>query len=443
MRTTTTCLVALAALAGCSKSGSLVFVTVDAAAPIADAARMHVALAAGGQSHTSDVTLTPATFPPAHSFAVDVSPGVTGSMSVQVTVFDSSGANVGEAAGSVAIAGGGRADLSLTLGGTGGGDDMALADLSGPDLAGTPPADLAWHQLTWTAQSITLNQFTAMWASDASHIFVCGDSSISCYVSSGDDMWTQKAANPFYRPGGMWGTSPTVLFFVGNQGDIRGWDAANNTWTQSAGSVSAGAVLTGIWGSSINDVYVSSSGNQSGSGEAIYHNTTGNLVGGTWTNPINIASGALNGISGTTGPVYAVGNNGRIFHSSDGSTWNTLTTGVPAVNLYGVFVLDAQHVYVVGDAGTILFSNGNGMFTQQTIASTYAMFVFRAVWAADADNVFAVGDKGAVLHGDHSGTWTAETSGLEVQSISINTVFGTSATNVYVAGDGGWVSHGK
>jgi len=193
----------------------------------------------------------------------------------------------------------------------------------------------------------------------------------------------------------------------------------------------------------INDVYVSSSGNQSGSGEAIYHNTTGNLVGGTWTNPINIASGALNGISGTTGHVYAVGNNGRIFHSSDGSTWNTLTTGVPAVNLYGVFVLDAQHVYVVGDAGTILFSNGNGMFTQQTIASTYAMFVFRAVWAADADNVFAVGDKGAVLHGDHSGTWTAETSGLEVQSISINTVFGTSATNVYVAGDGGWVSHGK
>jgi len=73
MRTTTTCLVALAALAGCSKSGSLVFVTVDSAAPIADAARMHVALAAGGQSHTSDVTLTPATFPPAHSFAVDVS----------------------------------------------------------------------------------------------------------------------------------------------------------------------------------------------------------------------------------------------------------------------------------------------------------------------------------------------------------------------------------
>jgi hypothetical protein len=336
---------------------------------------------------------------------------------------------------------GGRADLSLTLGGTGGGD-LGLADLSSADLTGTPPADLAWHQLTWTPKQLSA-QLTALWASDATHIWVCGDSSANCFFSPGDDMWTQKSANPFYRPGGMWGVSSTVLFFVGNNGDIRSWDAANNTWTQSTGTVSTGAILTGIWGTSINDVYISSSGNQTGPGEAIYHNTTGNLISGTWSNPINVASGGLNGVSGTTGHTYMVGNTGRIWHSSDGTNWNTLTTGVPMVNLNGVFVLDAQHVYVVGDAGTILFSNGNGMFTKQTIDSTYAMFVFRSVWAADANNVFAVGDKGAVLHGDASGTWKAETSGLEVQNVNINVIYGTSATNLYVAGDSGWVSHGK
>jgi len=436
-------LVVLALVAGCSKSGSLVFVTVDAAAPIADAARMHVALAAGGTSRSSDLTLTPSTFPPPHSFAVDLSPGVTGSLGVQVTVFDSSGADVGESAGSVDIAAGARADLSLTLGAFGAGD-LGAADLAVADLAGTTPADLAWHALTWTPKQIGAAQMTAMWASDATHGWVCGDSSANCFFSAGDDVWPQKSANPFYRPGGMWGTSSTVLFFVGNNGDIRGWDNANNTWIQSAANVSSGATLTGIWGTSINDVYVTASANSGAAGEFIYHNVSGNLTAGTgWSNPLAIASGGLNGVSGTTGHTYAVGNGGRIFHSSDGSVWNPLTTGVPAVDLHGVFVLDATHVYVVGDAGTILFSSGNGMFIKQTIAATYATFAFRAIWAADADNVFAVGDKGAVLHGDSAGTWIAETSGLEVQTANINTVFGTSATNVYVAGDSGWVSHGK
>ncbi len=434
--------IALVCFAGCSKSGSLVFVTVDSVAPIADAARMHVTLA-DGQTHTSDLTLSPATFPPAHSFAVDVAAGVGGSMSVQVDVFDSAGTEVGSAAGSVPLVAGGRADLALTLG-AGGGQDLSAAggDMLGADLAGTAPPDLAWRTLAWTPKQISSAQMLALWASDATHIWVCGNSTANCFFSAGDDNWPQKSANPFYTPGGIWGTSATVLFFVGNNGDIRSWDNAAMTWTQSTSTVSTGMYLTAIWGSSINDVYVTANGGTGGPGEFIYHNTTGNLASG-WTNPLAIGSGGLNGVSGTAGHTYAVGDGGRIFHSSDGSTWNALTTGVPSVNLHGVFVLDAQHVYVVGDSGTILFSAGNGMFTKQTIAATYATFAFRAVWAADADNVFAVGDTGAVLHGDAAGTWTAETSGLEVQTVNINAVWGTSATDVYVAADGGWVSHGK
>ena len=282
----------------------------------------------------------------------------------------------------------------------------------------------------------------ALWASDAAHIWVCGKSSANCFFSAGDDNWPQKSANPFYTPGGIWGTSATVLFFVGSNGDIRSWDNTAMTWTQSTSTIASLTVLTSIWGSAINDVYVTGNANNGAPGEYIYHNTTGNLTQG-WTNPHGVLSGGLNGVSGTSGHTYAVGNGGRILHSSDGNTWNALTTGVPAVNLHGVFVVDSQHVYVVGDSGTILFSPGDGSFTKQALDPVYATFAFRAVWAAGANDVFAVGDKGAVLHGDGAGHWTAETSGLEVQAVNINAVWGTSATNVYVASDAGWISHGK
>ena len=53
------------------------------------------------------------------------------------------------------------------------------------------------------------------------------DSFVALDVNSGTLRWWYQTVHH-----DLWDydlTSPTVLFFVGNQGDIRGWDAANNT----------------------------------------------------------------------------------------------------------------------------------------------------------------------------------------------------------------------
>lgn len=130
---------------GCTDKGSLVYVTVDASYAIADAARLHVTLGAGGRSMAADVALTPATFPPSHSFAVDVGASTRGTLSVDAQLLDSSGALVDQTAGAVPITAGGRADLALTfMGAAPAGDDLAAppgSDLAvGPDLATCAPS---------------------------------------------------------------------------------------------------------------------------------------------------------------------------------------------------------------------------------------------------------------------------------------------------------------
>ncbi|HEX4459126.1 MAG TPA: hypothetical protein VIA18_14210 [Polyangia bacterium] len=444
---------------GCSKSGSLVFVTVDAAAPIAGATRLHVALVDGNTNRASDLELSPASFPPAHSFAVDVAAGLAGTITVSVEAFDASSHSLGSASGAVAISAGHRVDLSLTLGGAppdGGVADLTggAADLTGAppaDLFGTSPPDMTYKSLTWVPKQLTnagTNQ--VIWGSDASHIWIGGEDTATNQYSTGNDVWVQVSSNPFFQASGIWGTDSSHVYLVDTFGDIRAWDATTAMWAVTGATGGPTTVdsnvepsLTGIWGASLNDVFVCGLSNSANATEYIYQNKTGNLSSG-WVSVHSVLGGALSGISGTTGHVYAVGAAGRILQSGDdGVTWNTLTAPTPVVDLLGVFVLDSTHIYAVGKSGTILFSTGNAIFTKQPIPSNYAASTIYAVWAADPDNVFAVGSNGLVLHGDSLGNWVAQTSGLEVENADIFSVWGSSAHNVYVAAASQWVSHGQ
>lgn len=434
-----TLLVLLLGLTGCSKSGSLVFVTVDAAAPLASASRLHVTLV-DGTTRTTDVPLSPVGFPPAHSFAVDVGAGVGGTMQVTVDAFDAAGNSLGTAGGSVAIVAGKRVDLALTLGGSSPADmAMTAPDGSAPgDMTG-PPADMTYRALTWVPKQLG-SQFLALWAADASHIWLGAEDTASNYYSTGNDVWTQVSANPFFQAGGIWGTDATHVYLVDGNGNIRNWIAGSSLWNMTTSSIGTSQqALTGIWGTSLNDIYVVGNGSTTTPTQLIFHNATGNVTSG-WTTVRSVAGAGLNAVSGTTGQIYTVGTTGLILQSSDGVTWTQQPSGTTE-ELLGVFVLDAQHIYVVGNA-TLLFSSGNGVFTQQTLPQAYSFITLRGVWAADPDNVFVVGDKGAILHGDSTGAWVVQTSGLEGQMVNINAVWGVSAHDVYAAADG-WVVHGQ
>jgi hypothetical protein len=296
---------------------------------------------------------------------------------------------------------------------------------------------------------VGITDFKMIWGSDANHIWAHTAQVVVGYYSTGNDQWKRTTGSPSFVSGGLWGADASNVFLTSVMDDIRAWDPTTNDWSTTAiykidPGVTYPPEIDGIWASSLNDIYLCGHDDTSPPTEYIFHNTTGSIASG-WTPVFSQTNTSLvintkNAIGGTVGQVYVVGPKGEIMHSSNGTVWNGLNSNVTA-NLLAVFVLDAQHVYIVGDGGTILFSAGDGMFTKQKIPAAFANARFTGIWAADPDNVFAAG--GYLLHGDSTGTWVQQTTGLEVNGVSISAVWGSSARNVYVVGSGAWIAHGK
>jgi hypothetical protein len=122
------------------------------------------------------------------------------------------------------------------------------------------------------------------------------------------------------------------------------------------------------------------------------------------------------------------------------STWVAETSPTTA-NLRGVFGVDANHVWAVGDDGTILFRN-NGVWTRETLQGTSGPL--NAVWAADVDRVWAVGrddqspPSGVIFRRDPDGTWRREDAGAVGD---LHGVHGSSPDDVWAVGLGLTVMH--
>jgi len=84
--------------------------------------------------------------------------------------------------------------------------------------------------------------------------------------------------------------------------------------------------------------------------------------GGTWSNPVPVvANKELNGIAYGNNTFVAVGQDGTILTSADGTTWAIQTSGTMN-SLYGITFANVNGglFVAVGDAGTILTSTDNG-----------------------------------------------------------------------------------
>jgi hypothetical protein len=124
-------------------------------------------------------------------------------------------------------------------------------------------------------------------------------------------------------------------------------------------------------------------------------------AGDGWT---VIAAGTANlyAISGTSDTnVIAVGDQGTIAHW-DGTKVNFEDAGTKAT-LRGVFVLDADHAFAVGDAGLVLERKAGAW---KTVAAGVTLQTLNAVWA-DATRVVAAGTAGTVVLGTITGTGAA------------------------------------
>ncbi len=184
----------------------------------------------------------------------------------------------------------------------------------------------------------------------------------------------------------------------------------------------AGNMLYCVWGRDANDIFAV------GSAGAIKHSSNG-------TDWVNMQSGVEFDLLGVWGPastqeVYAVGYKGTILRYFN-NAWSSVNTGTTE-DLYAVWGSSANDIFAVGKNGTILHYDGsswNQMSNPDTMKKTLS-----SVWGTGPDNVWAVGDWGKMLHYDGT-SWT------EIPRITeymLMKVWGSDANNVYAVG-GSWV----
>lgn len=217
----------------------------------------------------------------------------------------------------------------------------------------------------------------------------------------------------------------------------------NGTTASIAYSTDAGTtwneVTTGFTGGVLEDCYLYSRQNiwVVGAGGYIYNSTDG---GATWTiqEDGDITSNTLNKIHGYDDQIiYAVGDGGALLKTIDGGkTWFNVTSPT-AGNLYAVFAVEREVVFIGGAGGLWYSVDGGTNFTQVTGVNTPVI-----------DITFCGCNFGFMVTGgptfyrtiDGGYTWTTETTGAVA---NLYAAFCCSVNEVFAVGDNGQVKFGN
>ena len=277
-------------------------------------------------------------------------------------------------------------------------------------LCWTAAAQANWSAMT-NSSTATLR---GVWGSSGTNVFAVGENatilkydgtSWSSLLSGGADL------------NGVWGSSATNVFAGGGgNSTILKYDGSN--WS---GDFIGGNYINGLWGSSATDVFaVSADG-------SILHND-----GSTWSLQDASIPVAINGIWGSSATdVYAAGAQNATGRHYDGSTWSVISPEPP--ELFDVWGSSATNIFTVGDNATIRHYNGSswGAMARDTTAH------LNGVWGSSASDVFAVGANATILHYDGS-SWSAMASDA---TASLLDVWGSACTDVFAVGEGGEILH--
>lgn len=233
---------------------------------------------------------------------------------------------------------------------TGQSDLKSIAGASGTDIWTAGTTDVYhWNGTTWTGQPPANFSVTGMWAAGPNDFFSSGfKSTIGRYTGGPQWVYTEDILNPVtVTLNGIWGANNTDVFAVGNAGTVL--HSQGGTWMTQ--TTPATHTLLAVGGSSSSNVYAV--GRTGAQAPIVFHydgswqDQTANLPPDL-VSPIN-----LRGVWGTTGHVFAVGDSGKIVHSTnDGASWTTMATAATAA-LSGVSG-SGKAVFAVGATGTVL-----------------------------------------------------------------------------------------
>ena len=226
-----------------------------------------------------------------------------------------------------------------------------------------------------------------------------------------DDIWQWQ--NPLFNLRGVWGSSSSDVFAVGDYGYILHYNST--AWSAMTSGTSQN--LNGVWGSSASDVFAVG--------------TTGTIVhynGSAWSAMTSSRTQGRSGVWGNAAnDVYTVGEVGTMLHYN-GTAWSAMDFSTNNT-LYGCWGSSSSDVFAVGDYGTIMHYNGTAS-TPMTIGWVGGIGLY-SVWGSSSSDVFAVGDYGYILR--YNGTaWSAMTSGYTNRTLY--GIWGSSSSDVFAVG---------
>ncbi|MBI4421209.1 MAG: fibronectin type III domain-containing protein, partial [Gemmatimonadetes bacterium] len=214
---------------------------------------------------------------------------------------------------------------------------------------------------------------------------------------------------------GVWGTSPSNVYVVGEQGAIRRYDGSS--WS----TITSGATITllGLWGSSANDIYAY------GGGAALPH-----YDGSSWTVLSNLPGSHITAMWGDAPyHIHAAVDGNRMF-TFDGSTWTERATLGQQVN--AIWGSASNHVIAVGNAGSLHLFDGNSW---SPMASSGSWPDLNAVWGTAFNDVYAVGAGGTIIR--YAGaTWSRMVSNTTER---LNAIYGSGTPDIYAVGNEGTI----
>jgi len=235
---------------------------------------------------------------------------------------------------------------------------------------------------------------------EAGHVFLGQDQSL-IHIANGVSTRT-----PSTYITGIWGSSASDVFAVGNAGTAYHYDGSQ--WTSINTGVSTD--LYSVWGSGPNDVYVA------GASLTMRHfnGTQWSAVPGPTD---NFAFRGIHGIDANN--VVAVAGDGWMRQLRDG-VWSTVDTsacndvsGKPYFD--AVWMFDADHIVAVGSVGLICVRDG-GVWRRIKSGTTHSL---RGVSGRAWNDIFVVGDLGTVLHYDGENWWPLDAeTGIDLQDVN-------------------------
>ncbi|WP_420126241.1 WD40/YVTN/BNR-like repeat-containing protein [Longimicrobium sp.] len=232
----------------------------------------------------------------------------------------------------------------------------------------------------------------------------------------------------------VWGSSASDVWAVGEKGEMVRWNGT--AWTlhrydgtsvtqQPLGNFDTPAqsyALRGVWGSSATNVFAVGDG-----GVVLRYDGT------TWTRMTTGTTAQLNRVWGSSATnVYAVTSTGRLLRYN-GTAWS-FVAGVQAPGaLWSVWGSSASNVYAVGDGGIVFRYNG----TSWSRVRLPRRDVLYGVWGSGASNVYVGGGAGVLYRFDGT-NWIPEKA-LNGQS-HIQALWGTSSgADLFASAAGGRV----